>query len=80
MDSKNLEMFMDYSELMDISLDLTLKVKRLQEENMHYKRIIESLLAEKLSSNEQKKYIKKLFKNKRDKEIGNIPLEECILG
>lgn len=79
MDRKNLDMFMDYSELMDISLDLTLKVKKLQQENIHYKKIIESLLAEKLSSNEQKKYMKQLFENKRDKGAGNIRLKECIL-
>lgn len=79
MDSKNLDMFMNYSELMDISLDLTLKVKKLQEENMYYKKIIENFLDDTLSSNEQKKYIKQFFENKRVEGTGNIKFNESIL-
>lgn len=78
MNEKNLNMLLDYSKLMDISLNLILRTKRLEKDTMHYKKIIEILLTGKFSSKEYKKNIKQLYEKYTAEELAIIIFEKCV--
>jgi hypothetical protein len=68
------DLFKDYSKLMDITLDMVLKLKQYTEEKYHYEKIIGILLSGEWSSKHEE-----LFKKYSPEEIAVLVFEKCII-
>lgn len=69
---KNIDRFIDYSEVIDISLEIVLDAK-------HYQNIIEMLLTGAWNSKKYKKRIRKLFERYRPQELAEEIFELVVM-
>lgn len=72
-------LFKDYSKLMDITLNMILKLKTNKKEKYHYEKIIKILLTGKWSASKDEEFIERLFKEYTPEEIAILIFDKCVI-